>query len=473
MAPATRNRARDQPAKGTQSSGAKCGKINGTDALRCITAKRGVETQHEAEAASNNNKKQCRGNDTTHEQSNGLVSATAASKGATAKGIREIKKEMRKKADEAAKQMDMELRKEALDKQMPRFEDCSHAILSAEDSQTTFQTAKRCLASFQALAKEYEALNSSDNKVQRPARLQWDQDRNDLEALNRGATGAAFRVLNGIVMPSASVVDAGAKDKVGGESDVDALAYELLAEARAKPGDATWGTIAQGYMRALSGVAELLVEGTQSSSSKSKMGALKYVEELQKKKQSDVMRFLLRVRCWELRQLNVIHRASRPSRPDKARRLGYKAKQGYVIYRVRVRRGGRKRPVPKGATYGKPTNQGVNQLKYQRSLKATAEERVGRRCANLRVLNSYWINQDSTYKYYEVILVDPQHKAIRIDPRINWIVNPVHKHRECRGLTATGKKSRGLNKGHRYNKTRAGRRKTWKRHNTLSLWRYR
>ncbi|GAB7354999.1 hypothetical protein MBLNU459_g5609t3 [Dothideomycetes sp. NU459] len=202
------------------------------------------------------------------------------------------------------------------------------------------------------------------------------------------------------------------------------------------------------------------------------MGALKYVEELQKKKQSDVLRFLLRVRCWELRQLNVIHRASRPSRPDKARRLGYKAKQGYVIYRARVRRGGRKRPVPKGATYGKPTNQGVNQLKYQRSLKSTAEERVGRRCANLRVLNSYWINQDSTYKYYEVILVDPQHKAIRKDARINWIVNPVHKHRESRGLTATGKKSRGLGRGHKFNKTTAGRRKTWKRHNTLSLWRY-
>ncbi|KAH0565909.1 hypothetical protein GP486_000689 [Trichoglossum hirsutum] len=206
--------------------------------------------------------------------------------------------------------------------------------------------------------------------------------------------------------------------------------------------------------------------------SKDLMGALKYVEELQKKKQSDVLRFLLRVRCWELRQLNVIHRASRPSRPDKARRLGYKAKQGYVIYRIRVRRGGRKRPVPKGATYGKPTNQGVNQLKYQRSLKSTAEERVGRRCANLRVLNSYWINQDSTYKYFEVILVDPQHKAIRRDPRINWIVNPVHKHRESRGLTSTGKKSRGLGKGHGFNKTTAGRRKTWKRHNTLSIWRY-
>ncbi|KAJ5403562.1 hypothetical protein N7509_003433 [Penicillium cosmopolitanum] len=204
-----------------------------------------------------------------------------------------------------------------------------------------------------------------------------------------------------------------------------------------------------------------------------KMGALKYVEEIQKKKQSDVIRFLLRVRCWELRQLNAIHRASRPSRPDKARRLGYKAKQGYVVYRIRVRRGGRKRTARKGATYGKPTNQGINQLKYQRALAATAEERVGRRCANLRVLNSYWINQDSTYKYFEVICVDPQHKAIRRDARINWICNSVHKHREARGLTATGKKSRGINKGHRYNNTKAGRRHTWKLQNTQSYWRYR
>ncbi|RHZ76796.1 hypothetical protein Glove_192g23 [Diversispora epigaea] len=204
------------------------------------------------------------------------------------------------------------------------------------------------------------------------------------------------------------------------------------------------------------------------------MGAYKYLEELYKKKQSDVLRFLLRVRCWEYRQLNVIHRASRPSRPDKARRLGYKAKQGYVIYRIRVRRGGRKRPVPKGATYGKPTNQGVNQLKYQRSLKATAEERVGRRCSNLRVLNSYWINQDATYKYYEVILVDPNHKVIRRDPKINWIVSTKHKHRECRGLTSIGKKNRGLGKGHRFNKTKgAGRRSNWRRRNTLSLRRYR
>jgi ribosomal protein L15E len=39
------------------------------------------------------------------------------------------------------------------------------------------------------------------------------------------------------------------------------------------------------------------------------------------------------------------------------------------------------------------------------------------------------------------------------DPRINWIVDPVHKHRELRGLTSAGKKFRGLrHKGHATNK---------------------
>jgi large subunit ribosomal protein L15e len=35
--------------------------------------------------------------------------------------------------------------------------------------------------------------------------------------------------------------------------------------------------------------------------------------------------------------------------------MGYKAKQGFVVYRVRVRRGGRKRPVSKVSIYvGRP-----------------------------------------------------------------------------------------------------------------------
>eukprot|EP00456_Euglypha_rotunda_P043822 TRINITY_DN343_c0_g1_i12.p1 TRINITY_DN343_c0_g1~~TRINITY_DN343_c0_g1_i12.p1 ORF type:complete len:204 (+),score=13.38 TRINITY_DN343_c0_g1_i12:110-721(+) len=203
------------------------------------------------------------------------------------------------------------------------------------------------------------------------------------------------------------------------------------------------------------------------------MGAYKFLEEIWKKKQSDVLRFILRIRSWEYRQLPTIHRVSRPSRPDKARRLGYKAKQGFVIYRVRVRRGGRKRPNANGIVYGKPANQGINQLKPKRSHRSVAEERVGRRAPNLRLLNSYWVNQDAAYKYYEVILVDPSHSAIRRDPRINWIAKPVHKHRELRGLTSAGRKSRGIKKGHKHNHMVPSKNAVRKRHDKLSLRRYR
>lgn len=138
------------------------------------------------------------------------------------------------------------------------------------------------------------------------------------------------------------------------------------------------------------------------------MGAYRYIQELYRKKLSDVMRFLLRVRVWQYRQLTRMHRAPRPTRPDKARRLGYRAKQGnyphssliklpatwcnntssynltlflgYVIFRIRVRRGGRKRPVAKGATYGKPKSHGVNQLKPTRNLQSIAEVCTHRKC---------------------------------------------------------------------------------------------
>lgn len=103
------------------------------------------------------------------------------------------------------------------------------------------------------------------------------------------------------------------------------------------------------------------------------MGAYRYIQELYRKKQSDVLRYLLRIRVWQFRQLTKLVRSPRPSRPDKARRLGFKAKQGFVIYRIRVRRGGRKRPVPKGCTYGKPKSHGINELKPYRCLQSVAE----------------------------------------------------------------------------------------------------
>ena len=64
------------------------------------------------------------------------------------------------------------------------------------------------------------------------------------------------------------------------------------------------------------------------------MGAYKYMTEMYRKKQSDVMRYLLRIRCWHYRQLTKVHRAPRSTRPDKARRLGYKNKQGKAHFGI-------------------------------------------------------------------------------------------------------------------------------------------
>lgn len=197
-------------------------------------------------------------------------------------------------------------------------------------------------------------------------------------------------------------------------------------------------------------------------------------EELWHRKQSDVLRFLLRVRAWEYRHQNACVRLTHPTRPDKARRLGYKAKQGFVVYRVRVRRGGRKKTVHRGIVHGKPSSQGVNQNNPARSHRVLAETRVGRRCPNLRVLNSYWVNQDATFLYFEVVCVDPFHKAIRRDPKINWICKTSMKHREMRGLTSAGRKARGLRtKGNGAAHSRPSKAAAWKNNNRLSLRRYR
>ena len=139
-------------------------------------------------------------------------------------------------------------------------------------------------------------------------------------------------------------------------------------------------------------------------------------------------------------------RVDKPLRIDRARALGYKAKQGYVIVRARVRRGGLRKPDIRGGR--KPSKRGIAKITPAKSTQRIAEERTAKRYPNLEVLNSYWVGEDGKYHYYEVILVDPHHPVIKNDPKINWICSNKHKGRAFRGLTSAGKKGRGLrNKG--------------------------
>ena len=135
-------------------------------------------------------------------------------------------------------------------------------------------------------------------------------------------------------------------------------------------------------------------------------------------------------------------RVERPTRIDRARSLGYKAKTGYVVVRARVRRGGLRKPTIRGGRRAK--RKGIKKLTMAKNIQRIAEERTAKRYPNLEVLNSYWIGEDGKQKYYEVILVDPYHPNIINDSKINWICEPQHKGRAYRGLTSAGRKGRGL-----------------------------
>jgi len=147
-------------------------------------------------------------------------------------------------------------------------------------------------------------------------------------------------------------------------------------------------------------------------------------------------------RMIEWRHDNSFVRVERPLRLDRARSLGYKAKQGYIIVRAKVRRGSLRKPTIKGGRRAK--HKGIKKITVSKSLKRIAEERSNKRYPNLEVLGSYWVGEDGKSKFYEVIMVDPHHPVIRSDPKINWICEKHQKGRVYRGLTSEGKKSRGL-----------------------------
>ncbi|MEZ0393918.1 MAG: 50S ribosomal protein L15e [Desulfurococcaceae archaeon] len=156
------------------------------------------------------------------------------------------------------------------------------------------------------------------------------------------------------------------------------------------------------------------------------------------------LRDVLRRKLIEWRRQPSVARVDRPTRLDRARSLGYKAKQGFIIVRVRVRKGGRRKPRPSSGR--RPKRMGVYGFAPAKSLRLIAEERAARKFPGLEVLNSYYVAEDGKYKWYEVILVDPHHPAICNDDEIKWICEPQNRGRVFRGLTSAGKKMRGLRK---------------------------
>ena len=116
------------------------------------------------------------------------------------------------------------------------------------------------------------------------------------------------------------------------------------------------------------------------------------------------------------RKQNAMIRIAKPSRISRARRLGYKAKQGIVVVRMRVGTGGMRKQRPRGGR--RPKHLGVTRIKAAVSMKQVAERRVLERYRNMKLLGSYFLYKDGMHYWFEVILADPSHKRIAKDKEI-------------------------------------------------------
>ncbi|MBS7604782.1 MAG: 50S ribosomal protein L15e [Candidatus Bathyarchaeia archaeon] len=143
---------------------------------------------------------------------------------------------------------------------------------------------------------------------------------------------------------------------------------------------------------------------------------------------------IMRQRVIEWRKEPSIVRIDKPTRIDRARRLGYKDKPGFIVVRVRVRKSGFRKERPNSGR--RPKSMGVTKYKLAKSMRLIAEERAARKFPNLEVLNSYWVWEDGRHKWFEVIMVD---RTLRPEVQLGK-----GRGRVFRGLTMAGRKVRGL-----------------------------
>ncbi len=130
----------------------------------------------------------------------------------------------------------------------------------------------------------------------------------------------------------------------------------------------------------------------------------------------------IRSRAVQWRKQNAIIRIDKPSRIQRARRLGYKAKQGIIVIRMRVGTGGMRKKRPRGGR--RPKHLGVTRIKADVSMKEVAENRVLERYPNMKLLGSYFLYKDGMHYWFEVILADPSHPRVSKDKELRKRVLP-------------------------------------------------
>jgi len=160
------------------------------------------------------------------------------------------------------------------------------------------------------------------------------------------------------------------------------------------------------------------------------------------KRPADSLGLRYKAMLMDMRRQSIITRVDKPTRMDRARSLGYKAKTGHVVVRIKIGKGMRKTP-NKGRRSPKASGRFFSPGTPHQAI---AEKRVARKYPNMEVMNSYMVAEDGMSKWYEVLLLDPHKSEVSKDPERKGIVNKSQRGRAFRGKTSIARKSRGLTK---------------------------
>ncbi|MBD3361463.1 50S ribosomal protein L15e [Candidatus Woesearchaeota archaeon] len=183
------------------------------------------------------------------------------------------------------------------------------------------------------------------------------------------------------------------------------------------------------------------------------MGLYKHICKAWKKPKKTIGK-ALRNKLIQFRKEPATVRIKRPTNLASARSKGYKAKQGIILVRQRVGRGGHEKPKRRG---GRRPKRFSPRMTLTKNYQIIAEERANKKFKNCEVLNSYFVAKDGKNYWYEVILIDRNHPAMKKDKQLAGITK--QRGRAYRGKTSSARKTRGLRtKGKGAEKSRPSRR---------------
>ena len=168
------------------------------------------------------------------------------------------------------------------------------------------------------------------------------------------------------------------------------------------------------------------------------VSAYRYISKtIQSRSTNPIVKGLFKQRVLEWKNEDAVTRIDHPTNLGSAKAKGYKAKQGIIMVRVRVRKGTYRKPKIKAGR--RPKRKGITRMTVNVSLRTIAEQRADKKFPNMEVLNSYFIAKTGRHEYFEVIMYEPHNSSIKNCKEFVGLCE--QSGRVWRGLTCSKKKT--------------------------------